>query len=49
MGHARALIGAEDAEGLAEAIVHHGLSVREVETLVRARQGAAPAPPADRI
>jgi ParB family transcriptional regulator, chromosome partitioning protein len=38
MGHARALIGAEDAVALARAAVDGGLSVREVEKLVRKRQ-----------
>ena len=43
MGHARALIGAADAERLAEGAVAKNLSVREVERLVRrAQQGAAP-------
>lgn len=37
MGHARALIGAEGAEALAEAAVDKQLSVREVEKLVRRR------------
>lgn len=35
MGHARALIGAENAAALAEAAVSRQLSVREVEKLVR--------------
>jgi ParB family chromosome partitioning protein len=34
-GHARALIGREDAEALAERIVAQGLNVREVEALVQ--------------
>ena len=38
MGHARALIGAVDAEALAEAAVAKHLSVREVERLVRRKQ-----------
>ncbi|MEO6716673.1 MAG: ParB/RepB/Spo0J family partition protein [Novosphingobium sp.] len=38
MGHARALIGAADAERLAEAAVAKNLSVREVERLVRRAQ-----------
>jgi ParB family chromosome partitioning protein len=43
MGHARALIGAEGAEALAEAAVARQLSVREVEKLVRrqSREGSA--------
>lgn len=35
MGHARALIGVDDASGIAESAVAKGLSVREVERLVR--------------
>ena len=47
MGHARALIGADGAEGLAEAAVARQLSVREVEKLVR-RQSRPDAPPVRR-
>lgn len=36
MGHARALLGAADIEGLAEQVVARGLSVRETESLARA-------------
>lgn len=36
-GHARALVGREDAEALAAMIVERGLSVREVEALLQAR------------
>ena len=39
MGHARALIGAEDPEGLAKQALAKGLSVREVEQLVRTKAG----------
>jgi ParB family chromosome partitioning protein len=39
MGHARALIGAEEAEAIAERVVRDGLSVRAVEALVRASKG----------
>src|SRR5262245_31504491 len=35
MGHARALVTATDAEGLAEEVVRCGLSVRETEKLAR--------------
>jgi ParB family chromosome partitioning protein len=42
MGHARALVGAEGAEALAEQAVARQLSVREVERL--ARKGASPTP-----
>ena len=38
-GHARALIGRDDAEGLAQRIVDEGLNVREAEALV---QGGEP-------
>jgi ParB family transcriptional regulator, chromosome partitioning protein len=34
-GHARALVGREDAEGLAQRIVEQGLNVRDVEALVQ--------------
>ncbi|MEE4153277.1 MAG: ParB/RepB/Spo0J family partition protein [Erythrobacter sp.] len=58
MGHARALIGQDDAEGLARRAVNDNLSVRDVEKLVRktapgtasARQGGTrerPEPDAD--
>ncbi|MDK2761899.1 MAG: ParB/RepB/Spo0J family partition protein [Sphingopyxis sp.] len=44
MGHARALIGADDAEAIARRVAREGLSVRAVEALVRAgRDGGAPA------
>ncbi len=38
-GHARALVGREDAEALAQHIVKEGLNVREVEALVQAAAG----------
>lgn len=41
MGHARALIGQDDAAGLAQRAVKDGLSVREVEHLVRSAGQAA--------
>ncbi len=45
MGHARALIPAEDPEALAQDVVRRGLSVRETEELVRSarapKRGAA--------
>ena len=47
-GHARALIGAEEAETLAKEIVDRGLSVRETEALVRARKGDSAAGPSAR-
>lgn len=39
MGHARALIGADDAEVIARRVVKDGLSVRAVEALVREDKG----------
>ena len=36
-GHARALIGRDDAEGLARRIVNEGLNVRDIEALVQGR------------
>jgi len=39
MGHARALIGADDAEAIARRVVKEGLSVRTVEALVREDRG----------
>ena len=39
-GHARALVGRDDAEVLAQHIVREGLSVREVEALVQGAAGA---------
>ena len=54
MGHARALIGAVDAEGLAAQVVARGLTVRETEALARQtkkggakRDGRQRAPDAD--
>ena len=40
MGHARALIGAEDVEALADEVIAKGLSVRDTERLVRAAKTA---------
>ena len=39
MGHARALIGAADAEAIARRVAKEGLSVRAVEALVRTGKG----------
>ncbi|SEH16092.1 chromosome partitioning protein, ParB family [Sphingopyxis sp. YR583] len=39
MGHARALIGVDDAEAIARRVAKEGLSVRAVEALVRADKG----------
>jgi ParB family chromosome partitioning protein len=56
MGHARALIGRDDAEALAQRAIDESLSVREVEKLARrgegksrrqAREGRDPAKDAD--
>jgi len=45
MGHARALVGHEDAEALAERAVAGKLSVREVEQLARKGIARAVKPP----
>jgi ParB family chromosome partitioning protein len=37
-GHARALVGVEEAESIAQEAVDEGLSVRQVESLVKARR-----------
>lgn len=42
MGHARALVTAEDPEALAEEVVRRGLSVRDTENLARAAKGREP-------
>lgn len=48
-GHARALVGREDAEDLARLVVERGLNVREVEALVQARdKGVNARPPRKR-
>ena len=39
MGHARALVGVDDAEAIAHRVVKEGLSVRAVESLVREGRG----------
>src|SRR5690606_36662698 len=44
MGHARALIGADDAEAIARKVVKDGLSVRAVEALVREGRGGGRKP-----
>ena len=41
MGHARALIGFDDAQGLAHRIERDGLTVRDVEKIVRQSKGGA--------
>jgi len=44
-GHARPLIGAPDAERLAEEVAEKGLTVRQAETLARGHAGGRPAAP----
>ncbi len=44
-GHARALITTDDPSGLARQVVARGLSVREVEELVKKTDGGTPARP----
>jgi ParB family chromosome partitioning protein len=39
MGHARALLGADDVESLADQVIARGLSVRETEKLTREAKG----------
>ena len=48
-GHARALIGREDAEELAQRIIDQDLNVREVEALVQTMDLAKEQPPMRRI
>jgi ParB family transcriptional regulator, chromosome partitioning protein len=43
-GHARALVGRDDAEALAHKIVEQGLNVRDVEALVQKVDGAVDSP-----
>ncbi|EAR53051.1 chromosome partitioning protein parB [Oceanicola granulosus HTCC2516] len=49
-GHARTLVGHEDAEAMAQKIVREGLSVREAEKLVKKSRegGSEPKPPTRR-
>ena len=49
MGHARALITANDPEALADEVVRRGLSVRDTEKLAAAGKTARQRQPADRI
>lgn len=44
MGHARALVGAENPRAIAEAVLSKGLSVREVERMVRQQSTGSSAP-----
>jgi ParB family chromosome partitioning protein len=44
-GHARALIGRDDAESLAHRIVEEALNVREVEAIVQGREDTMPVGP----
>ena len=48
-GHARALIGREDAEKLAEKIIAEDLNVREVEALVQGTPDSTPAVPQRKV
>ena len=48
-GHARALIGRDDAEELAQKIIDQDLNVREVEALVQAMDLAKEQPPMRRV
>ncbi|MDR3079306.1 MAG: ParB/RepB/Spo0J family partition protein [Rickettsiales bacterium] len=54
MGHARALVGCPQAEAIAEKIVENGMSVREVENLVKntnlkdSKSGGEPRPTASK-
>jgi ParB family chromosome partitioning protein len=41
MGHARALLGADDVESLADQVIARGLSVRETEKLTREAKGGS--------
>jgi len=44
MGHARALLGAEEVEALADQVIARGLSVRETEKLTREAKGGGRKP-----
>jgi ParB family chromosome partitioning protein len=48
-GHARALVGREDAEALARRIIDQGMNVREVEALVQAGPIGEPGSTARRV
>ena len=48
-GHARALVGRENAAALAEKVVREGLSVRQTEALVSAPKAQKPAPKTPKI
>ena len=45
MGHARALLGSDDPEGLAKQVIAKNLSVRETERLVKKGKSATPRAP----
>jgi ParB family transcriptional regulator, chromosome partitioning protein len=47
-GHARALVGRDDAEALATRIIEQGLNVREVESLVQMADKGGPKPAVSR-
>ena len=48
-GHARALVGRDDAEALAQRIIEQDLNVREVEALVQLADKGGPKPPVSRL
>ena len=48
-GHARALVGRNDAEALAQRIIEQDLNVREVEALVQLADKGGPKPPVSRL
>lgn len=48
MGHARALLGAADIEGLAQQVADRGLSVRDTEVLARSAKGKERRPERER-
>jgi ParB family chromosome partitioning protein len=48
-GHARALVGREDADALAQRIIEQDLSVRDIEALVQQIDKGGPKPPVSRV
>lgn len=48
-GHARALVGREDAETLAQRVIEQDLSVRDIESLVQQIDKGGPKPPVSRV
>jgi ParB family transcriptional regulator, chromosome partitioning protein len=43
-GHARALVGRDDAEALAQKVVEQGLNVRDIEAMVQKADGEVDSP-----